>query len=651
MLFDEFAEERDAANRVKREEQVIVVLGNPPYSAFAGTSPEQEEGLVDPYKVGLSTTWGVKKYNLDDLFVRFFRLAERSIAERGGRGVVSFISNSAWTSGASFVVMRQRLLESFDAIWVDNMNGDSRETGKLTPDGKPDPSVFSTERNREGIQVGTAVALLVRRPEHGDSAEVKYRDFWGATKRADLLASIDDPAAAPGYEIVEPVAEAKLSLKPRKVSASYLEWPRLTDLPAIPPTNGLMEKRGGALIDIDSEPLEARMRAYFDPDVEWTTLAAFDSGLTRDAAGYDARSARAKVTSVEPYQHERLIRYAVRPFEDRFAYYTAVPPLWNRARPSLFAQVAPDNAFVLSRVGASARDEGVPFYFTAALSDDHLLSPDASCFSLLLPQPTGGLLGSQVTEASRGYLAAVGVPAGDERELAGLVWYHALAVGYSPQYLSENADGVKTDWPRIPYPTDPTVLAVSASLGATVAEILDPSAAKFGTPFPVVRPDSLGALDTRASSFDPDTDLGVTARWAIAGAGGRVMPSTGKLDPPRDYSAEELAAIEAAALSMELTLDDALGLLGKDCLDVYLNESVFWRGIPTGVWEFTVGGYQVIKKWLSYREKSLLGRNLTPDEARYVTEVVGRISALMLLQPRLDEVYEQSKRASWRWPT
>ena len=59
--------------------------------------------------------------------------------------------------------MRQRFLREFDSLWFDCLNGDSRETGKLTPEGKPDPSVFSTEYNREGIRVGTAIGTLVRR--------------------------------------------------------------------------------------------------------------------------------------------------------------------------------------------------------------------------------------------------------------------------------------------------------------------------------------------------------------------------------------------------------------------------------------------------------------------------------------------------------
>lgn len=154
--------ERGGARRVKRDQPILVILGNPPYNAFAGTSPESEGDLVAPYKEGLISRWGVKKFNLDDLYVRFFRIAERRIADHTGRGVIAFISNYSWLSGASYVVMRQRLIERFDKIWIDNMNGDSRETGKLTPEGKPDPSVFSTEHNREGIRVGTAITLMLR---------------------------------------------------------------------------------------------------------------------------------------------------------------------------------------------------------------------------------------------------------------------------------------------------------------------------------------------------------------------------------------------------------------------------------------------------------------------------------------------------------
>lgn len=171
------ADERDEAARVKQARPILVVLGNPPYNAFAGTSPAEELGLVEPYKEGLQRDWGIRKFNLDDLYVRFFRIAERRIAEGTGRGIVCFISNHSWLWYPSYVVMRKRLLSEFDRIWVDNLNGSKFETGKVAPDGSPDPSVFSTEANREGIQVGTAVALLTKR-SMPEGRLVLYRDLW-----------------------------------------------------------------------------------------------------------------------------------------------------------------------------------------------------------------------------------------------------------------------------------------------------------------------------------------------------------------------------------------------------------------------------------------------------------------------------------------
>jgi SAM-dependent methyltransferase len=89
----ELHDEMDRARSVKREQPILVVLGNPPYNAFAGVSPREEGELVKPYKDGLVKTWKIKKFNLDDLYVRFFRIAERRITEQTGRGVICYISN------------------------------------------------------------------------------------------------------------------------------------------------------------------------------------------------------------------------------------------------------------------------------------------------------------------------------------------------------------------------------------------------------------------------------------------------------------------------------------------------------------------------------------------------------------------------------
>jgi hypothetical protein len=82
----------------------------------------------------------------------------------------------------------------------------------------------------------------------------------------------------------------------------------------------------------------------------------------------------------------------------------------------------------------------------------------------------------------------------------------------------------------------------------------------------------------------------------------------------------------------------------------YLNEHVYWRNVPEAVWEFYIGGYQVMKKWLSYRERDLLGRPLNVEEAREATATARRLAALVLLRPQLDANYSAVATNTYAWP-
>lgn len=91
-------------------------------------------------------------------------------------------------------------------------------------------------------------------------------------------------------------------------------------------------------------------------------------------------------------------------------------------------------------------------------------------------------------------------------------------------------------------------------------------------------------------------------------------------------------------------------VFGDETLDIYLNGAAYWENIPKCVWEYYIGGYQVIKKWLSYREKGMLGRGLKVEEVEYVTEMVRRLAALIMLQEKLNTNYETVKSDTWIWP-
>ena len=188
LVFPELEEERERAERVKQETPILVILGNPPYNGYAGMAVDEERELTEAYRQ-TQRARRPEGQGLNDPFVRFFRMAERRIAEKTGQGVVCFISNYAWLDRLSFTGMRERYLDTFDAVRIDCLNGDSRETGKVAPDGSPDPSIFSTEGDPVGIKVGTAIATLVRKVDHKPSEEVGFRHLWGQRKR-ELLSNL-----------------------------------------------------------------------------------------------------------------------------------------------------------------------------------------------------------------------------------------------------------------------------------------------------------------------------------------------------------------------------------------------------------------------------------------------------------------------------
>ena len=676
--FPELLEEREAASKVKQEAPILVILGNPPYNAFAGRSPKEEGGLVDIYKGAYNVKvplkngkekvitkyrlsdpiedggWGIKKYNLDELYVRFFRIAERRIVA-SGKGIVSYISNFSYLDYPSFVIMREKLFEEFDDIRIDCMNGDSRETGKLTPDGAPDPSVFSTKQSPVGIKKGTAICVMVRKEKRGKKAHVWFQNYWGISKRTDLLDSLGSKDFDKKDGKAQPDKTNRYSFKPTTVGGEYMAWPCVVEICGVPPTNGLMEKRGGSLIDIDRDELVKRMKLYYDAQVDWDTLRSGGHGLTNDAARYDAKKCRLKVLKAEVYDDTRVKQYALRPFDVRWCYYSGVRPLWNEPRPAYWAQCWEGNIFFVSRPGGVANPEGVPNFFSSILGDNDFQRGHSYYFSIQLREEIESkdadiaadeMFGAQESEVitkanlsdiSRGYLKELGIGNPDKDvESAGLIWMHSLAIGYSPAYLEENADGIRQNWPRIPLPRDKKTLLKSAELGRRVAALLDTENQVEGVTSGKIdaRLKGLGIITrVEGGGIRPEKgELDLTVGWGHAGKGGVCMPGKGRYEE-RKQEEEELRK-----------------MFGDETLDIYLNDAAYWENVPKCVWEYYIGGYQVIKKWLSYREKKMLGRSLKVEEAEYVTEMARRLSALVLLREELNANYNAVKEETWLWP-
>lgn len=72
-------------------------------------------------------------------------------------------------------------------------------------------------------------------------------------------------------------------------------------------------------------------------------------------------------------------------------------------------------------------------------------------------------------------------------------------------------------------------------------------------------------------------------------------------------------------------------------------------GVPTAVYELVIGGYQVLKKWLSYRDQEVIDRPMSVTEAREAAAIVRRLTALVLLYPALDSSYEAIRASAFDW--
>ena len=619
--FPELEEERDRAERVKQETPILVILGNPPYNGFAGMAVDEERALSEAYR----TTRRVRRpegQGLNDLYVRFFRMAERRIAEETGRGVVCFISNYSWLDGLSFTGMRERYLEAFDAIRIECLNGDKYKTGKTTPDGSPDPSIFSTPEDPVGIQVGTAIATLVRKADHAPATEIGFRHLWGQAKPAELMATAE---AEPGvlYEAIEPVLPLGLPFMRTAVSDGWFDNPALPDLfPVSFP--GVKTSRDRFLVDTDIDRLRARVADYFNAALSHEEIARRYPGVMKTTARFDARKVRNALLARGGPNEASFVRYAYRPFDNRWLYWEADSGLLDRPRPDYKPHVFEGNVSLVAQ--QKPRREWSPPQVISHIGCLDLLDRGATCIPMWLRYEG---LGSELEESRRTNLSVIAQRYLDHRGAnTEDLFHHVIATLYDPAYRETNAGALRMEWPRIPLPGWPDgeaagaaeALAKSAARGRQLVRLLDADAPIPGVTEAPLRPAStvIAVPSTRDGRNMGGEDFAVTAGWGHYGKDDAVMPGQGRV-VERIYTPDERA-----------TLGDALPVLGENTFDVHLNGSAFWRNVPATVWAYQLGGYQVLKKWLSYRECAVLGRALLPEEVQHFTDISRRIGAILL---------------------
>ncbi len=382
--------------------------------------------------------------------------------------------------------------------------------------------------------------------------------------------------------------------------------------------------------------LRERITDYFDTGLSHEQIARRYPEVMKSTARFDARAVRDELLKRGGPDEAGFLRHAYhRPFDIRWLYWEADGGLLDRPRPSYRQHVFEGNVWIKARKREAKEDfsrgtlvrcmadnfgNGLSSYFPVYLCSD-VMDNNAACGRC-----------ANLSATAQHYLNRLGLDVED-------LFHHVLATLHDPVWRETNAGALRMEWPRIPLPGWPDGKAAgaagelvrSAAHGRELAALLDPETPVPGVTQPPLRPElaAIAVPATVSGGNMAGDDFAVTAGWGHHGQGGAVMSGSGRA-VKRAFTPDEHDA-----------MGDTLHTLGNSqanrpqaglaTFDIHLNGEAYWRNIPAAVWTYRLGGYQVLKKWLSYRERAGLGRPLSPGEAQYFADTARRIASILLL--------------------
>jgi predicted helicase len=535
------SEEANAAARVKKDEPIMVVLGNPPYSGHSANKGEWARQLVERYKMVDGKPLGEKNPKwLQDDYVKFLAFGQWRI-ERTGQGILGFITNHSYLDNPTFRGMRQSLMNTFTDIYILNLHGNAKKK-EVTPDGGKDENVFD-------IQQGVAIGILVKEPEKTDPATVHYADLWGLRqgKYRDLLES---DVASTDWVQLKPMSPFYLFVPQQQDLLN--EYEKTWKVTEIFPTNvmGVQTHRDRLVIDFSTESLKERIAALRDNQLSDDDIRDRFNVVNTDQ--WALSNARAELAKDNEWQ-KSLVQCLYRPFDVRpFFYHEALVdrPRLQMMRNILLGSVAIllprgvggswQHAFVSNRpcvdvaISAASREANqvFPLYLYPAEGEMQFEEGRRPNLNPEFIKEFSRNLGLKFIEDARGDLVETFGPED--------IFDYAYAIFHSPTYRTRYAEFLKIDFPRLPLTSDKKLFKALVEKGAELVALHlmeSPALNSLITKYPVS-----GSNTVEKVSYDENNQR------------------------------------------------------------VHINKTQYFEGVPPEVWNFHIGGYQVAQKWLKDRK-------------------------------------------------
>ena len=596
--FEALAHEAAAVNEVKWNKRFTIVIGNPPYSKSSQNQSAWIDAIMEEYKrtVRVAET---QIQALSDDYAKFLRLAHFTL-ESSRVGILGYITNNGWLDGPLFRDMRSSMVADFDNIHLLNLHGDSRKQFS-PPDGKADENVFE-------IQQGVAVAILSRSLCPQPQSTVEYSELWGT--REERYASLT--GFSPSTSNIE-------SLQPRP--PFYLFIPIVKDLETEFNAGwhlydifgsgnrdadnheaygaGFVTQHDKFAIGYSPADLVDNVAEFLNPAIKHDTLwERFNFCSTKQ---WNFARAKRELKGLDIQGQTKRCLY--RPFDFRFTIFDR--NICTISRKRITSQFEDKNVGLLT----TRRVTRLPYnnvFASNTFSEYKVASHDRN--TIVFPlwiYADDGQAGLGLFDEKRRvnlnptFLRALalelniqqkgehGLPAGLAPED---IFHYIYAVLHCPGYRSRYAEFLKIDFPRLP-------LTSSIDLFRSLAE--------FGEQLVALHLMESPSLDNHISEFIGDTQQVNKVIYTDDNSGTVWIDGKGTKNAPQ------------------------AGTSG-------------FQGVPSEVWNFHIGGYQVCEKWLKDRgpKKGKPGRTLTDDDINHYHKIVVALSETIRIMAEIDEVIE-----------
>ena len=573
------SDEANAALSVKRDEPILVILGNPPYKQHSANPNRVGRNLTfigelmeDYSQVDGEPLGEINPRALQDDYVKFIRWAQWRI-DKNGEGVIGYIVNNNFLDAPTARGMRQNLFVSFNAIYVLNLHGSNRRT-EAVPTGQKDENVFD-------IIQGVCILLCVKQRNNSSSAKVYHADMWGSREERYRKLSETDVQTTEWTEL-QPTSSYYLFVpQETDYSAEYESGWKITDIFQTS-SIGIVTARDKLTIHRTAEEVRETVTDFVSLSVD---EARERYSLPRDTRDWQVHLAQADLRN-NPDAEQHITSIFYRPFDTRWTYYTGRSRGFHcMPRPANMPHLLTENfALCVCRIVTSPNWQHA--LVTDKITENSYVSNRASesghVFPLYLYPDSGGL--GLDTERELNFKPAfltalsesLGLPQTPPLKLPeGIapeeILAYIYAVLHSPTYRERYYEFLRYDFPRIPLPQDIDHFRKLAALGQ---ELIGWHLLK---------------------------DMQIPARHRFEGEGDGVVS--------------------------KLRYEDG---------NVWINATQYFTDVPADVWEYEIGAYQVCKKWLKDREKEK--KTLSHAEVRQYRSILVAVAETLRVMGEIDGV-------------